>query len=316
MQQMFESRVVLSVLELGSFTAAGARHGITGSAAAKLVSRVEGGLDVKLLARSTRRLTVTPEGEMYFSRMRRVLADLDELAEEISSNRSSPRGPLKVTCPNFFFVRQLAFKLPGFLARFPRIQLELQVTDRRVDMVGEAFDVGVRLGTLGDSAMSARKVCDLYRGVYAAPKYLELHGIPRCPDELRAHECLYSNHGAELDLWPFKDGAGVRMVKVRNRLALNDAEAVFHAGLAGLGIVHISDVLATEPVAQGKLVPLLQEHYQSSPVPLSLLMLPGRQRTARVARFIEFFVEEFGGAPWRHPQAHSDQRAVRASQAC
>jgi DNA-binding transcriptional LysR family regulator len=311
MANVSEMRVVIAALEAGSFTAAGARHGLTGSAAAKLVTRVEQRIGAKLITRSTRKLTLTPEGKLYLSRMRRVLADIEETENEIASNRSDPRGPLKVTCPSFIFVYMLAAHLADFVDRFPGIQLELNVADRHIDLIGEGVDVGIRTGALADSTLITRKVCDLYRGLYAAPRYLKRRGVPHVPEDLAQHECIYSTHGQDLDLWPFKDENGVRMVKVNNRLGLNDAVACFQAGLSGLGIIHISDMLATERVARGELVPVLSDHYYSKPVPVSLVMLPGRQRTARVSAFVEFFVERFSAAPWRAVSSKPSAKAQR-----
>jgi DNA-binding transcriptional LysR family regulator len=300
MSALNEIRVILSVLELGSFTAAGARHRLTGSAAAKLLTRVEQRLGVKLLARSTRRLTLSPEGEAYLQRMRQVVADVDDLERELASSRATPKGPLKVTCPGFFFIHQLAPHLPDFLERHPEIDFKMTVSDRRLDLLSEGIDVAVRLGPLPDSSLAARKVCDLYRGLYAAPRYLRVYGLPERPEDLAHHQCLYSSTAPGLDEWPFRGEDGkVRRLKVSNRLELNDNEAVFRAALAGLGIVQISDLLSPGPALRGELVPVLEEHYDSSAIPLWLVMPPGRQRAARVSVFIDFFLERFAHAPWR-----------------
>jgi DNA-binding transcriptional LysR family regulator len=299
MSQVPEMRVVVAVLELCSFTAAGARFGLTGSATAKLVGRVEERLGATLVTRSTRRLTLTPEGEFYLGRVRRILADIEETEEEISSSRSSPIGPLRVTCPNFIFLRLLAPVLPEFLERFPKVQVDLVVTDRRLDIVSDGIDVAIRLGALADSTLHVRKLCDMYRNLYASPRYIERQGMPVRPEDLAQHECLFSNQVPGLDVWAFRGKRSVRHIKVSSRLQLNDAVSVYEATLAGLGIAQFSDLLAGQARRSGSLVPVLDREWHKQPIALSLVMPPGRQRAARVSAFISFCVERFGHAPWR-----------------
>ncbi len=313
MGHVAEMRVVVAVLEVQNFTAAGRRFGLTGSATAKMVGRVEERLGVNLVTRTTRRLTLTPEGETYLFRMRRVLADIDEAEEEISSSRSSPRGPLRVTIPNFVFVRLLAHALPDFMERFPKVQLHLNVTDRRVDIVGDSVDVAIRLGSLADSALHARKICDLHRGLYASPRYIERHGTPRTPEDLLQHECLFSNQAPGLDLWPFTGPSGVRHIKVNSRIVLNDALGVFEAAVSGLGIGQFSDLHVAPGLRDGRLIPVLADQYDPAPVPMWLLTPPGRQRAARVAAFMQFCLDRFGSAPWREALAASPGRRVLAA---
>ncbi len=301
MKDFSATKIVGTVLETGSFTAAASRHDITVSAAAKLVTRVEQQLGVKLISRSTRRLKPTTEGEIYLSGMRKILTDIGQVEEEIALHRGVPRGPLRVSCPNFIFVYQVAPRLPSFLERFPQIQLEMNISDRRVDLISGSVDIGVRLGELEDSSLVVRKVCDIFRGLYASPRYLERCGVPRTPQDLLRHECLFSNQAAGLDRWLFRTETGTEHLKVSTRLSLDDSVAVLLSGLAGLGIIQISDIVSGGPVSRGELVPVLADYYAARPIALSLVMPPGKKRSARVSAFVDFFISEFGHAPWRSP---------------
>jgi DNA-binding transcriptional LysR family regulator len=299
MNSVHEVRAVVVTLQLLSFTAAASQLGLTVSAASKLVTRVEQRLGVRLLTRSTRRLALTPEGEIYLQRMQRVLADFEEAEAEVASSKASPQGPLRVTCPNFIFVRQLARILPAFLDRYPGIELQVLVSDRRLDLIADGIDVAIRLGTMNDSSLQARKLLELRRGLYASPKYLAAHGAPKNPDDLTQHSCLYSNQAPGLNVWPFVSRKGAYTVTVGSRLELNDALSVYEAAVAGLGIAQFSDLMVYPGLTTRELVPILGDHYDPTPTPMWVVMPPGRQRTARTSAFIDFCVEAFKSPPWR-----------------
>jgi DNA-binding transcriptional LysR family regulator len=294
-----EMRVVVAVMERGSFTAAATQFGITGSAAARLLTRVETRLGVKLMTRSTRRLKLTPEGEAFLPRGRRILADLDELEAEISSARTEPKGPLKIGCGNLFGLHHLIPVLPEFHDRYPHVQLELNVTDRRVDFVSAGLDVAIRHGSLDDSSLLALRLGEASRIICAAPRYIERCGIPNTPDDLRKHECLYSSSVPGLNLWSFRDASGVRTVQVSSRMSFDTSEGVFRAGVAGLGVIIVSEMIAGEAIRKGKLLPVLEDQHVREPVPIWLLTAPGRQRTARLSAFMEFLARKFATFSWQ-----------------
>ena len=286
-------------VELGGFSLAARELGLTPSAISKLVTRLEDRLGVRLLNRTTRRLALTPEGEAYFHRSQRILADIAEAENEVARFRAQPKGALRVNVGTAFGLHQLAPALPEFLARNPEMQVELTLTDRVVDLIEEGADLGIRLGTLADSSLVARKICELERVVCASPAYLRKHGTPRKPGDLLKHNCLCVAYAPSLHRWPFAARDGVQHVDVSGNASASSAEALLQLALAGLGIIRLSDVIVGEAIREGKLVPLLQDVHHSEPLPLHAVYPQGRHRSPKVAAMVEFLVERFAVAPWR-----------------
>jgi DNA-binding transcriptional LysR family regulator len=288
-------------VELRSFSTAARELELTPSAISKLVTRLEDRLGVRLLNRTTRRLALTPEGEAYFHRSQRILADISEAETEVARFRAQPKGVLRVNVGTAFGLHQLAPALPEFLSRHPEMQVELTLTDRVVDLIEEGADLGIRLGALLDSSLVARKVCELERVVCASPGYLKKHGTPRKPADLLKHNCLSVAYAPSLHRWPFATRDGVEHIDVSGSASANTADALLQLALVGLGIIRLSDVIVGEAIREGKLVPLLQEVHHSEPLPLHAVYPQGRHRSPKVAAMVEFLVERFGDAPWRIP---------------
>lgn len=297
-------------VELGGFSTAAREMGLTPSAVSKLVTRLEDRLGVRLLNRTTRRLALTPEGETYFHRTQRILADIEEAENEVARFRAQPRGLLRINVGTAFGMHQLAPALPEFLARHPEMQVELTVTDRVVDLIEEGADLGIRLGALADSSLVARKICDLERVVCAAPAYLQRHGAPRRAEDLLRHNCLNITYSPALRRWPFATRDGVRHVEVSGNVSANTAESLLQLALLGVGIIRLSDAIVGQPIRDGRLVALLQEVHHAEPLPLHAVYPQGRHRSPRVAAMIDFLVERFGDAPWR---ATAPKRKPRAA---
>lgn len=286
-------------VELGGFSSAARELGLTPSAISKLVTRLEDRLGVRLLNRTTRRLALTAEGEAYFQRSQRILADIREAENEVARFRAQPKGLLRINVGTAFGMHQLAPALPEFLARHPELQVEMTVTDRVVDLIEENADLGIRLGALADSSLVARRICELERVVCASPAYLRAHGTPREPRDLLAHNCLAISYSPALRRWPFAGGDGVRHVEVSGNVSANTAEALLQLALLGVGIIRLSDAIVGQAIRDARLVPLMQDVHHAEPLPLHAVYPQGRHRSPRVAAMIDFLVERFGGAPWR-----------------
>jgi DNA-binding transcriptional LysR family regulator len=286
-------------VELGGFSIAARELGLTPSAISKLVTRLEDRLGVRLLNRTTRRLALTPEGEAYFHRSQRILADIAEAENEVAQFRAKPKGLLRINVGTAFGMHQLAPALPEFLARHPEVQVELTITDRLVDLIEEGADLGIRLGLLVDSTLVARRICEVERVVCAAPAYLKKHGTPRKPEDLLGHNCLSMTFAPALRRWPFATRDGVKHVEVGGNATASSADALLQLALMGLGVIRLSDVIVGAAVAEGRLVPLLQEQHHSEPLPLHAVYPQGRHRSPRVAAMVDFLVERFATAPWR-----------------
>jgi DNA-binding transcriptional LysR family regulator len=286
-------------VEAGGFSIAARELGLTPSAISKLVTRLEDRLGVRLLNRTTRRLALTPEGEAYFHRSQRILADITEAENEVARFRAQPKGVLRINVGTAFGMHQLAPALPEFLSRHPDMEVELMITDRVVDLIEEGADLGIRLGSLTDSSLVARKVCELERVVCASPGYLKKHGTPDKPADLLKHNCLSVAYAPSLHRWPFTAADGVEYIDVAGNASANTADTLLRLALVGLGIIRLSDVIVGEAIREGKLVPLLQEVHHSEPLPLHAVYPQGRHRSPKVAAMVEFLVERFGSAPWR-----------------
>jgi len=292
-----DMRAFVRVVEYQSFSAAAVVLGLTPSAVSKLVSRLEDRLGVRLLHRTTRRLALTSEGEVYFARARQILADIEEVEAEVTRSRGSPRGRLHVHTSNAFGVHQLAPALPEFLMRYPDIEVELSITDRIVDLVGERADVAIRGGPIADTLLSARKIGEFERTICAAPSYLARRGVPRTPAELASHVCVVA--APMPSRWPFRTRTGLDLVEIMPRVTTDNGEAALRLALGGAGIARLADVIIGEPIRSGLLVPLLTDVHHTELLPLSAIYLAGRHRLPKVRVFLDFLVEQFASAPWR-----------------
>lgn len=294
-------RVFVRVMDRGNFSQAAKDLGLTPSAVSKLVSRLEDRLGVRLLERSTRRLALTPEGETFLERARRIVADIEEAEAEVARARGAPRGKLRINSGTAFGLHQLTLAMPDFLARYPEIDIELSITDRLVDLIEEQTDIAVRSGHIPEGPFVQRKLADLQRVICASPAYLKARGTPQSAADLKAHDCIVVA-GPGLNRWPFKTRAGIDVVEVRPRVTTDNAEAALRMALEGGGIVRLSDVIVGDPLQKGELVPLLTATHHVEPFPLAAIYPTGRNRLPRVAVFIEFLKERFGHAPWRVPE--------------
>jgi DNA-binding transcriptional LysR family regulator len=293
------------------FSAAARQLGLTPSAVSKVVSRLEARLGVRLLNRTTRRLSLTAEGEQFYQRAQRILAEIEEAEREVASARAAPRGLLRMHTGTNMGMHQLPPVLPEFSRRYPQIEIELTISDRLVDLVEVGADLALRTGKparAGDTQWVARTICDLERVICAAPSYLRKHGVPRVPGDLQRHECLRLLEQPHLALWPFRTPDGVRTLEVRGRYAANHIEALLQMALAGMGILRSANVVAGKYLASGELVPLLTDTHHAEPVPLYVLMPPGKHRLPKVTAMVDFLFEKFSTPPWRQATA-----AVRRS---
>jgi DNA-binding transcriptional LysR family regulator len=217
-------------------------------------------------------------------------------------------------------LHQLTPVLPEFCARYPDVDLELTVNDRRIDLarvdIEEGADIVLRPGSIqgmgGDTVIVARTLCNLERVICAAPDYLQAHGAPRTPEELAGHNCIRLLEHAELARWPFEGPTGVRTIEVSGRHTANNAETMLQLALAGLGIIRLVDVMLGAALASGRLVPVLADCHHVEPVPLHVLMPRDRHRLPKVTAMVDFLFEKFASAPWRRvPVAAAEPRKPR-----
>jgi len=297
-----ELNTLVAAADHAGFSAAARLLGVTPSAVSKTITRLEARLGVRLLNRTTRRLTPTADGEALVARGRQILADLDEAEMQASRSRGMPRGLLRLHTLVAFGLHSLPQVLPEFLRRHPDVQVEILMSDRLVDLVEEGGDVAVRTGRLPDSSLVARHICDTERMICAAPAYLKRHGTPRRPEDLLEHNCIVISGYPQLRRWPFDDVRAperIRSIEVGGNVSANNAENVLQMALLGVGIVRLGDLVVAEHINTGRLVPLLADRHHVEPLPLHAVYPQSRLRSPKVTAMVDFLIEKFAGAPWR-----------------
>ena len=295
MDRTGEMMAFVETVERASFSAAARALKLTPSALSKLVARLEARLGVSLMKRTTRRLSLTPEGEAYFARVRRILEDIRGAEAEVAGFRERPRGLLRINSGNAFAIHQLIPALPEFVQRYPDLTVELSLVDRRVDLIESGADLAVRIGNVGDERLVSRKVCDLKRMICAAPTYLARRGIPRKPEDLARHDCITMAGMPCLSLWPFRGGT----VAVNGPATADSASAVLEMALRGMGLVRFSDFVFSEHIRDGRLVPVLVDQHKVDAVPIAVVYPQSRHRVPKTAAFVDFMMRRFAHAPWR-----------------
>ncbi|WP_162950354.1 LysR family transcriptional regulator [Rhizobium jaguaris] len=286
-----EMDVFVEVAELHSFSAAGRKLRLSPSAVSKLVTRLEDRLGTRLLVRTTRALQLTPEGEMYLERARRILADIQETERVVAAGGAAvPRGRLRVSASVAVGVHYVVPLIPDFLARYPEIELDLSLNDSIIDIVGERADVAIRSGLLRDSSLKARKLLESRRVIVAAPAYVAAHGMPATPDDLDRHNCLTFNFRPTAEGWPFRDPAtGSGFVKpVYGNLQANNGPTVRSLCLAGLGLARVGYFHVQPDIEAGALVPVLED-FNAGDIELIHAVYAGHDHlAARIRAFIDF----------------------------
>jgi len=279
------------VVETGSFTKAAQTLQMSRTTVTQLVQHLEARLRVRLLNRTTRQVNVTADGAAYYERVVRLLADLDDADTSLSGAAAEPRGRLRIDVPAPLARLLLVPALPGFLARYPDIQLDLGASDRNIDLIGENVDAVIRGGEVTDPSLVARRIGDLQAGLYAAPGYLREAGIPDHPAVLadshhRVVGYLRSRNGQVLP-YTLQRGQERITVQGRHRLALDDGNAYLAAGLAGLGVLWLPDYMAAAHVARDELTRVLAD-WRVAPMPLYVAFPPNRHVSVKLRVFIDW----------------------------
>jgi DNA-binding transcriptional LysR family regulator len=294
-----EMSVFERVADRGSFAGAAEDMGLSASAVAKLISRLELRLGVRLINRTTRRLALTAEGQIYLERVREILGAIDAAECEITSARVLPRGHLRVHTFPIIAVHHLAPTLPDFLERYPQITFDFMVTNRIVDLIGENVDISLRIGPLKDSGLVVRKIVDLTRVVCASPSYIARHGRPIQPSDLLKHSCLTVSRNPGSTTWPFQINGKLSEVEVKGPIIADSAGMLLELAIKGAGILRVSEHVVASSIRKGLLQPLLQDVQDPQSYPLCALMPSGRHQVPKVRAFIDFLIERLGSAPWR-----------------
>jgi DNA-binding transcriptional LysR family regulator len=297
MHRFEDLRAFVAVVEAGSFTAAADRLGIAKSATSRRIASLEGRLGVQLLQRTTRRLNLTDTGRSFYERSARILADLDEAEAAVHQEHGELRGKLRIAMPLSFSISHMCKPIAEFTRTYPKVIFDLDLNDRRVDLVQEGMDLALRIGHLSDSSLIARSLFDSHTVVCASPTYLAEHGEPKTVEDLSEHHCLVYGNMSDPTRWVGRDKEGIEhRVEVRATLSASSGDFLSQLAASGRGIVIQPTFIAGALIRRGELKPLLTD-YQWPSVPAYAVYPPTRHLSFRVRTFIDFLVDYFSGTP-------------------
>jgi DNA-binding transcriptional LysR family regulator len=286
------------VVEAGSFVRAAERLDVSVSAVSRQVAELETHLDARLLNRTTRRLSLTESGRVFYERCVQLLADLDEAEQSAGAGTIRPRGTLRLTCGTTFGARHLAPAIAEFIVRYPEMRFDVELSDRATDLVDEGLDAAVRIGAIGSQNLVGRKIGQTQLVCCASPAYLAKHGEPKAPEDLAAHACLTYEYSPLKNVWPFRDREGRdRSVKVAGPVHANYGRFLTALAVAGAAIVLEPDFLVGPEVRAGRLVPILRRF--EPPLGAIYVVYPSRRNlSAKVRAFADFLRERFEAPDW------------------
>jgi LysR family transcriptional regulator for bpeEF and oprC len=303
MNKLQAMEVFVQVVDAGGFTRAADNMQLPKATVSTLVQALETTLAVKLLHRTTRQVSVTSDGAAYYERCLRILSDVRDAEESLSTNRASPSGRLRVDVATAMANDLLLPALPDFFKRYPDIRLDLGCSDRAVDLIEEGVDCAIRGGNLPDSNLIARRVGIMHFAVAGTPEYLARHGRPTHPNQLADHRCINyfsSKTGKTMD-WDFvRDGETI-FVPIPSCLAVNDSTVYTTAGLQGLGLVQLASYKLDALVASGQMELVLTD-WTSAPMPINVVYPENRHLSAKVRVFVEWVADLMMAHPGLQPK--------------
>ena len=281
----------VAVAETRSFTKAASQFGVSSSAVGKSIARMEERLGVRLFHRSTRSITLTTEGELFLERCRRILGEVAAAEAELSEMSGTPRGRLRIGTPQLTALVMPA--MTGFMRAYPDIALDIDLSERMVDIIEEGFDAVIRTGTQDDSRLASRRIGACKQVVVAAPAYLARHGTPSHPRDLAQHACLLHRFPAtgRLERWPFNLAPGEAEPELKARMTCSTIEAITHALLQGEGIAFLPTFIIAPELKDGRLQSIL-DAYMDQTVTFSMLWPASRYPSPKLRVFIDYMVRQ------------------------
>lgn len=285
--------VFIAVVEQGGFSAAARVLGVSKSAVSKRINQLEDQLSVRLLQRTTRRISLTEAGESYYRHAQQAWQSARLAEDSVTQRQDQPHGRLRINAPMSFGRLHLAPLIPDFLAKYPDVEIDMVLDDKHVDLIDAGFDVAIRAGDLPDSSMVARKLVDCHSVVCASPEYLQRKGHPNTPADLLDHNAVIYSYSENAAQWRFLDQDGVETVEVSGNYQVNNSEALREALLKGAGVGRLPTFVAGEDIKAGRLINLLAQ-YQ---MPCKSIYAVFPERTympTKVRVFLNFAIECFG----------------------
>jgi DNA-binding transcriptional LysR family regulator len=298
MDRLDAMQLFVRVAELGSFATVAQQLGVARSVVTRRIAALESHLGVKLLARSTRRLSLTLEGAAYLERCRVILNLVDTTEADLALNHARPRGRIRASLPLSYGLRRLTPLLVEFSRDYPQVRLELDYTDRKMNLIEEGFDLSIRVTHRLEPNEIVRRLASSHLRVVAAPAYLSRHGTPLQPKELEQHECLGYGLRGESQTLHFQIDGRSETVQIRCRITANNGDALMVAAAGGLGITMQPDFIADEYIAEGQVHALL-ENFAPEPLGVYAVLPSNRHIPHRVRVFMDYLAERLGTGPER-----------------
>jgi DNA-binding transcriptional LysR family regulator len=302
MERLDEMMTFAKVVETKSFSATAQALGTSKSLVSKQISNLESALGVRLLNRTTRRMSLTEIGAAYYEHCARIAQEIDAAAETVTQLQAEPRGVLRLTSPVIFASLHLAPAMQSFLKRYENVEIELNASDRIVDIVEEGYDLAIRITDHPAQAMVARVIAPVRWVTCAAPAYLERYGIPQTPQDLLQHRCLvYHGIPALPSGWHYRIGNKEVSLPVTGNCRVNNSEVLLHLALDGMGIIMFPTYILGPHLKSGRLQIILPDSIPNPDMSLYATYLPNRYMQPKVRAFIDHLMEHFG------PQPHWDE---------
>ncbi len=298
MSELEEMRSFVQLVDAGTATKAAGVRGVAVSAISRHMKELEARLGVQLMQRTTRRMSLTAEGRVFYDRAVQILTDLAEAEAEVSQQSAVLKGRLKIATPVSFGVAHLSSAIAAFMHGHPEITVELDMSDRRVDLVEEGFDLAIRIGALRDSTLMARKIADVHHVVCGAPDFFKTRGLPSHPRTLEGWPGLCYGNLPNPPLWTYRAPDGKEgSVLVDTRFEATNGDALREMAIAGHGVLCEPSFIVHGAVERGLLQPVLTD-YRWYDMAVYVVYPPTRHLSSRVRRFIDFLVERFGPHPY------------------
>jgi DNA-binding transcriptional LysR family regulator len=290
--------IFAKVAELGSFAGAAQDLGLSNPTVSKAIARLEERMGVSLIARTSRRLSITEGGKAALERATRILREGEAVEDEAAQQQAVPRGRVRISAPLSFGIGHMAATLPGFMDAYPEVTLDFSLSDRHVDLVADGFDFALRIARLGDSSLIARRLCAVRLLLVAAPAYLDSHGRPDHPAQLAAHDALVYTGGATPGTWRFTHVQfGDEAVQPKARMWTDNADMLTPALLAGKGLAIQPEFLVWREIRDGALETVMPQ-WSTPQLALHLVMPPSSLRPLRVQVVIDHLGAALAKAPW------------------
>jgi DNA-binding transcriptional LysR family regulator len=296
MDRLNSMATFIEVVNGEGFSAAAEKMGLSRAQVSKSVMQLEEYLGTRLLNRTTRRISLTETGRIYYERCKTILADIEEIEAIASEQTAVPRGTITISAPTSFGVLHLKKAILEYIKQYPQVQFSLSLTDRFIDVVSEGFDLVVRIAELEDSSLIARRIAPCKRVFCASPEYLKQHGEPKVPQDLAIHHCLIYSNELKLDTWTLHGPDGVESVKINGPICADNGDILKEAAVAGLGVTLLPTFIVGSDLSKGKLQQVLVD-YCPPEISIYAVFPSRRYLSAKVRTFIEFLSGYFGEYP-------------------